>query len=89
MAEKTSIQPDPNALASADDVRRAFGALEDMTISQILAVKPSLRDLSDAAVWHRGDGDLLARQHHDLTGGAQAVVDILETAEEAPADDER
>ena len=82
MTVKAAPQMDPYAAATSEDVTRTLGSLEDMTITQILAAKPSLRDISDAALWHRGDGDLITREHRELTAGAQAVIDILESAEE-------
>jgi hypothetical protein len=89
MTAKSMTPMDPYAPATSEDVTRTLGALNDMTITQILAAKPSLRDISDAALWHRGDGDLIAREHRELTAGAQAVIDILEITEEELAVDER
>jgi len=89
MTTKSAIQTDPYAIATLDDVRRTLGALDDMTIAEILTAKPSLRDLSDAALWHKGDGDLIAREHRELTAGAQAIIDILDRAEEQWPEDER
>lgn len=89
MATKSAIQTDAYAIATLDDVRRTLGALDDMTIAEILKAKPSLRDLSDAALWHKGDGDLIAREHRELTAGAQAIIDILDRAEEQWPEDER
>jgi len=88
MTAKTSTQIDPNAIATSDDVRYILGALDDMTVAQILAVKPALQDLSDAALWHRGDGDLIAREHREIAAGAQAVIDILALADEEALEDE-
>ena len=89
MTAKSMTPMGPYAPATSEDVTRALGALDDLTITQILAAKPSLRDISDAALWHRGDGDLITREHRELTAGAQAVIDILEITEEELAVDER
>lgn len=48
----------------------------------ILANTPSLRDLNDAALWWRGDGDLIAREHRELSARALAVVEVLSRADE-------
>jgi hypothetical protein len=89
MTTKAASPMNPHAIASSDDVKRAFGAIEDRTIAEILAMHPSLRDLSDAAVWQRGEGDLIAREHRELTREAQAVIDIIARAGEEWPEDER
>jgi hypothetical protein len=72
------VRPQPKNAAAT------FGAIDDKTIAEILAAQPSLRDLS-AVVWERGDGDLIAREHRELTAGAQAV--IARAGEEWPKDE--
>ena len=89
MTTKNTSTIDPYAIATSDDIKRALGSLDDMTIAEILTAKPSLRDLSDAALWHRGDSDLIAREHRELTTGAQTVIDILDRREEEWPEDER
>lgn len=86
---KSPSQPDPHAPAASDDIRRLLGALEDRTIVEILALKPSLEDLGEAALWRRGDSDLIARSQRQLSAGAQAVIDILARDEEEWGEEER
>lgn len=68
---------DPERPAVADDVRHTLGRLEDAVIVEILGASPTLRDLADAALWHRGDGDLIAREHRAMSARAEVIIDIL------------
>jgi len=89
MTTKPADQTDPRAIATSDDVKRSFGALNDLTVAAVLKAQPSLRDLTEAALLLRGDGDLIAREHREITANAQAVIDIVERADEQWAEDER
>lgn len=86
MTLRTKDEFDPNRAAVADDVRHTLGALEDAVIVEVLGASPTLRDLADAALWHRGDGDLIAREHSELSASAAAIIEIL-TREEDDAED--
>lgn len=86
---KSPSQTDPNRQAVSDDIRRLLGSLEDRTIVEILSLKPSLEDLAEAALWRRGDGDLITGSHRQFSAGAQAVIDILAQSEEEWSEDER
>jgi hypothetical protein len=54
----------------------------DEAIIAILALKPSLAELEQAAVWATGDGDVLGKTGHPLTAIAAQIVDILTADEE-------
>lgn len=71
--------------ATADDVRHVLGEIEDVTLAEILSYAPSFRDLSDAAIWVRGDGDLIAREHRELSANALAIAELLSRVEEEEA----
>jgi hypothetical protein len=86
---KSASQPDPTRKAASEDVRTTLGVVDDGTVMEILALKPSLHDLAEAALWQRGDSDLFAREHHEVSAAAQAVIDILERTDEEWAEDER
>jgi hypothetical protein len=64
-----------------DDLTRIFGEIDDTKIIEILALKPTLQELEEAAMWAAGNGDILAKEGHPLGPVAAAIVDIL-TAEE-------
>ena len=74
-------------LATASDIRHVLGALDDVTINKILSSRPSLAALGEAALWARGDGDLLAREHRELSAQAQTIAEILRREDEEQIDD--
>ncbi|MBY0563212.1 MAG: hypothetical protein K2P58_03410 [Hyphomonadaceae bacterium] len=78
---------EPNRRATSEDVRHILGDIDDTLVVEILASQPSLRDLNDAALWWRGDGDLIAREHRELSASALAVVETLSRVDEGLADD--
>ncbi len=86
---RTKEQIDPQRQAASQDVRRTLGGLDDGLIVEILSLRPTLQDLTDAALWHRGDGDLTARELRDLSAAAAAIVEILTREDEDAADDGR
>lgn len=87
---KRSDHFEPNRQATSEDVRHVLGDLDDSTVVEIVASTPSLRDLNDAALWWRGDGDLIAREHRELSARALAVVEVLSrTDEDLTAGDEQ
>ncbi len=69
--------------ATSDDVRHVLGDLDDTLVARILSTAPSYRELSDAALYARGDGDLIAREHRELSAGALAVAELLVGVEAA------
>jgi len=71
-----------SATASRDDVRHILGDIDDAKIIDILKLRPTLVDLEEAAIWATGDGDVLAKDGHPLTGVAADIVDILAVEEE-------
>lgn len=68
---------DTTRRATRDDVRHMLGELDDVVVAEILAAQPSYSDLSEATIWARGDGDLTAREHKELSAEAIAVAEIL------------
>jgi hypothetical protein len=83
----TRVESDIYRRATASDVRRVLGELEDVTVAEILATRPTYRDLEDAAISARGDGDLIAREHRELSGSALIVAEILSRVDEDLLDD--
>lgn len=80
-------QQDVDRQATAEDVRRMVGEVDDTVVVEILSNRPTLRELTDAAIWARGDGDLLARERKELSAAAVSVAEILTREEEEEIDD--
>ena len=78
---------DPSRFATLEDIRHVLGDVEDIVVAEILSVRPTYRDLSEAAVWAHGDSDLVVRERGELTAGALAVAEILVRHEEDVLDD--
>ena len=72
------------ATAGHDDLTRILGEVDDAKIVEILALKPTLQALEEAALWVTGDGDVLAKDGHPLGGIVAAIVDIMISDEEEP-----
>ncbi len=70
--------------ASMRDVRKILGELEDAAIAEILALKPTVADLEDAAICMAGDRDVLAKSGHDVPSIAARIVELLADEEQAP-----
>jgi hypothetical protein len=72
------------SVADSDDVRRILGEIDDATLIEIMALKPTMNDLEEAAVWAVGDGDILAKQGRPGGGVVADIVDLLTADEEEP-----
>jgi hypothetical protein len=87
MATQNQTQTDIR-IATRDDIRHVLGAIDDTLVVKILSKKPSFADLSDAAIWVRGDGDLIARDQLELSATALAIAEVLaRDAESEPTDE--
>ena len=73
-----------SATASHDDLTQILGEVDDAKIVEILALKPTLQEVEEAALWATGDGDVLSKDGHPLGGVVAAIVDIMITGEEEP-----
>lgn len=69
-----------------DDVIKAFGAVDDVTIAQIIATDATVDELAEAQAWLANDEPLLNSGRPLATGRVRELVDIL--AELEPDDDE-
>lgn len=87
MNDRSTEPFEPFRQASSEDVRRTLGDLDATIIVDILAQTPTVRDLDDAALWRRGDGDLIAREHRQMSASARAITEILARADDDLLDD--
>jgi hypothetical protein len=68
--------------ATADDVSRLFGEIDDDVLREILDLHPTIADLEKAAQWIAGDRDLDHADGQILTGTSGEIVTLLATEEE-------
>jgi hypothetical protein len=69
-----------------DDVVNAVGAVDDVTIAQIIGINATADELAEAQAWIVNDDPLLNAGRPLATGRVRELVDIL--AELEPDDDE-
>jgi hypothetical protein len=74
-----------NQAASPQDAKRLVGD-DDNKIAEILALKPTLAELEEAAIWSRGEGDLLGKEGRTLSGKAALICELISRDED---DEER
>ena len=73
-----------NAAAAHDDLLRIVGDIDERDALQILALRPTIAEVEEAAVWAAGDSDVLAKAGRSLTGIVAEIVEILTTDDEEP-----
>jgi hypothetical protein len=79
------VQPHARAnaeMATRADVLRFVRDVDERKVLEILALHPTVAEIEQAALWAAGDGDVLARSGHPLSGTAAQVFDILTADEE-------
>jgi hypothetical protein len=69
-----------------DDVIKAVGAVDDVTIAQIIGINATADELAEAQAWIVNDDPLLSAGRPLATGRIRELVDIL--AELEPDDDD-
>jgi hypothetical protein len=70
--------------ATSIDIHRIFGYLDDARTTEILALKPRLADLEDAAICLAGEHDVVAKSGHHIPVTAARIVEMLAAKEEGP-----
>lgn len=70
--------------AASSDVGKILGELDAATVAEILALKPTLADLEDAAICMAGDHDVLAKSGHHVPATASRIIELLTETEEQP-----
>ena len=69
-----------------EDVIKAIGRIDDVTIAQIIGVNATVDELAEALAWMANDEPMMNSGRRLATGRARELVDIL--AELEPDDDE-
>jgi hypothetical protein len=60
-----------------EDVRAAFGGLDDVTVSEIIATGATVGELAEAQAWLANDEPLLNAGRPLATGRVRELIDIL------------
>jgi hypothetical protein len=68
--------------AGRADLKRVIHDLDDASALEILALDPTVAEIEEAACWAVGEGNLLDRAGHPLTGTVARIVAILQREEE-------
>jgi hypothetical protein len=76
----TSAQ-EPDASATADDIKRILGDLDEIKLLDILALRPTIPDLEEAFMWLSGDSDVFGAGQ-PLKQAVGDIVAILTADEE-------
>jgi len=69
-----------------DDVIKAIGSADDVTIAQMIATGATVEELAEAQAWMANDEPMMNSGRPLATGRVREIVDIL--AELEPDDDE-
>ena len=69
-----------------DDVIKAIGAVDDVTIAQVIATGATAEELAEAQAWLANDEPMMNSGRPLATGRVRELVDILSELE--PNDDE-
>jgi hypothetical protein len=81
MAKEPATEQDRGALATADDIRRVLGTLDEAKLLDIVALRPTILDVEEASAWLAGDTDIFGAGQ-PLKPVAGEIVAILTADEE-------
>jgi hypothetical protein len=70
--------------ASREDLLRIVGDIDERKVLEILALRPTVAGIEEAAAWATGAGDVLGKSGHPLTGIPAQIFDILVADEDEP-----
>lgn len=68
-------------LASTGEIRAILGALDESDVLEIAALRPTIRDVEEAATWLSGDRDIFGAGE-PLRGIVAEIVAVLTPNEE-------
>ena len=69
---------------SEHELKLIVGNVDETKVVDILNLQPTVSELEEAVVWATGDGDVLAKEGHILTGKVSDIVEILTEDEDEP-----
>jgi hypothetical protein len=74
--DKSQSAKESLSRATSEDIRRLFRHLDDHTVASILALKPTVAQLEEAATRSAGGSDIFA-DIRPATGVVEAIIDLL------------
>jgi len=81
MAKEPGTTKTRSAFATAEDIRRILGNLDETKLIDIVALRPRIIDVEEASVWLAGDRDIFGAGQ-PLKAVASEIVAILTADEE-------
>jgi hypothetical protein len=77
-------QPTSKSPISHEELLRIVGDADESKLLAILALRPTIAEVEEAAAWATGSGDVVDRTGHPLMGIVAQIFDILTADEEEP-----
>ncbi len=71
-------------LASTADIKGVLGALDESALLEILALRPTIRDVEEAAMWLAGDRDIFGAGEPLKDVVAEIVAVLSQNNEDEP-----
>jgi hypothetical protein len=87
MAKIPTTAHDHHTLAAPDDIRRILGALDEVKVLDITALRPTILDVEEASMWLAGDADVFGAGQplKPIAGEIVAILTADEEEEPRPA----
>ena len=70
---------DPGRTATAEDVLRLCGTIDDAKVVEIVNLSPTIEELEEAVAWSADEGETLGKDERPLNGVAAQIYEILFT----------
>ena len=86
---KTKVGSKNVTLRSGEEIRQLTGPVTDHTIAEIVGLNATVEDLEVTMSFIQGQGDIVDRIGHPLSGNAGRIYEILQQDELYQNNDER
>ena len=84
MAKQPAFADAHGALATAEDIRRVLGPLDEEKLIPIMALRPTVLDVEEASIWLAGDRDIFGSGEPLKPVAGEIVVILTADEEEEP-----
>jgi len=87
MAKEPATAQHRGTLATADDILRILGSLDETKLLDIVTLRPTILDVEEASLWLAGDSDVFGagKPLKPVAGEIVAVLTANEEEESGPA----